>query len=234
MNLLSLPHLTDGLAAASPLAFVGFFLLGVGSSFTPCIYPLIPITISILGSNQAESKLRAFLLTLAYIGGIAFTYATLGLIAAFTGSLFGSLSGNPWVLIGMSVLIMAFGLNMLDVFQIRLGNFAGGGTGQRKPGMLSNLVYGLTFGLIASPCTAPPLAAILTFVATTHSLVIGPLALFVFALGMGSILLLLGTFSSLMTRIPKSGMWMIAIKKVMGYLMVAMAGYFMFKAGTQW
>lgn len=210
------------------------FAAGVASSFTPCIYPLIPVTISILGSNQAESKLRAFLLTLVYIGGIAVTYAALGLLAAFTGALFGGVASNPWVLIGVSLVIMALALNMLDVFQIRFLSLSIGGAGQRKPGLLANFAYGLTFGLIASPCTAPPLAAILTWVGTTHSLVMGPVLLFAFALGMGTILLLLGTFSSFMTRIPKSGMWMIVIKKTMGYLMIVMAGYFVFKAGTVW
>ncbi|HKP95303.1 MAG TPA: cytochrome c biogenesis protein CcdA [Fibrobacteria bacterium] len=210
------------------------FAAGVASSFTPCIYPLIPVTIGILGSNQAESKLKGFLLTLVYVGGIAFTYATLGLVAAFTGSLFGSFSSNPWLLLGISVVIMALALNMLDVFQIRFIGISGGAGGSRKPGFASNFAYGLTFGLIASPCTAPPLAAILTWVGSTRSLVLGPLFLFSFAMGMGSILLLLGTFSTFLSRIPKSGMWMVVVKKAMGYLMIVMAGYFTFKAGTQW
>jgi thiol:disulfide interchange protein len=210
------------------------FFAGMASSFTPCIYPLIPVTISILGSREVGSKIRGFLLTLCYVGGIAMTYAALGVTAAFTGSLFGSLSSNPWVLLGVAVLIMGLALNMLEVFHINFGRISLGTSGERRPGYLSNFAYGLTFGLVASPCTAPPLAVILAWVGSTHNLVLGPLALFFFALGMGSILILIGTFSSFITRLPRSGMWMVHIKKVMGYLMVIMACYFVFQAGRQW
>jgi thiol:disulfide interchange protein DsbD len=210
------------------------FLAGVASSFTPCIYPLIPVTIGILGSKESGSNLRGFLLTMSYVIGIAVTYATLGLVAALTGSLFGSMSSNPWILMGIGLLVMALALNMLDVFQIDFSRLSLGGGTQRKRGILINFAYGLTFGLVASPCTAPPLAAILTWVGTTRNLVMGPLFLFSFALGMGSILILLGTFSSFLMRMPKSGMWMIVIKKTMGYMLVLMAGYFVFQAGRQW
>jgi len=211
------------------------FLAGVASSLTPCIYPLIPITIGILGSRQAESKLRGFALTLAYVFGIAATYATLGLVAAWTGSLFGSISSNPYVLLGVAAIIMVFALNMLDAFPINL-TFLNSllGSSQGKPGLMANFAYGLTFGLIASPCTAPPLAAILTWVGTTHSLVMGPVLLFAFALGMGSLLVVLGTFSTFVTRLPKSGEWMVKVKKIMGILMIIMAGYFTFQAGQLW
>ncbi len=211
------------------------FMAGVASSFTPCIYPLIPVTISILGTRDVESKFRGFLLTLFYVGGIAVTYAALGVVAALTGSLFGSLSSNPWVLFGVATVVMALALNMLDVFQINFTRLTvGGGGAKRKQGLMSNFAYGLTFGLVASPCTAPPLAAILTWVGSTHNLFMGPLFLFAFALGMGSILILIGTFSSFLTRLPRSGMWMVYIKKVMGYMMILMAGYFVFQAGRQW
>src|SRR6185369_12615204 len=130
--------------------------------------------------------------------------------------------------------LMALALNMLDVFQINFTRLSLGGGTQKKRGFLTNFAYGLTFGLVASPCTAPPLAAILTWVGTTHNLVMGPLFLFAFALGMGAVLILLGTFSTFISRLPRSGMWMVHIKKVMGYMMILMAGYFVFKAGTQW
>jgi cytochrome c-type biogenesis protein len=210
------------------------FLAGMASSFTPCIYPLIPVTIGILGTRKAESKLMGFLLTLVYVMGISVTYAALGVIAALTGALFGSLSANPWVLLSIGALVMVLSLNMLDVFQFNF-NFLSFSTGAgKKPGLLANFAYGLTFGLIASPCTAPPLAAILTWVGATKSLVKGPLFLFAFALGMGTILILLGTFTSLLSRIPKSGAWLIHVKKAMGYMMILMAGYFVFQAGSQW
>jgi cytochrome c-type biogenesis protein len=232
--MISSQNITTALSTGSLGAIVLCFLAGVGSSFTPCIYPLIPVTISILGTRNAESKFRGFLLTLFYVGGIATTYAALGMVAAFTGSLFGSLSSNSWVLLGVAAVVMALALNMLDVFQINFARMTMGGSSQHKQGLLSNFVYGLTFGLVASPCTAPPLAVILAWVGSTHNVIMGPLLLFVFALGMGSILIMIGTFSSFLTRLPRSGMWMVYIKKIMGYMMVLMSGYFVFQAGVQW
>jgi thiol:disulfide interchange protein len=227
-------YLSEVLATGSFGAVFLCFAAGVASSFTPCIYPLIPVTISVLGSRDAESKVRGFLLTLSYVCGIATTYAALGMAAALTGSLFGSFSSNPWVLIGVGAVVMAMALNMLDVFQINFSRLTVGNGSRGRRGLLSNFLYGLTFGLIASPCTAPPLAVILAWVGSTHNLVLGPLLLFVFALGMGAILVLIGTFSTFTARLPKSGIWMVYVKKVMGYVMVVMAGYFIFQAGTQW
>ncbi len=235
MNLFSTDHMSSALSTGSVGVIFLCFAAGVGSSFTPCIYPLIPVTVGILGSRQAESKIMGFLLTLVYVLGIATTYAALGMVAAFTGSLFGSLSANPWVLMGVAVVIMGLALSMLEVFHLNFAlltpNLQGG---KRRPGLLSNFLYGLTFGLVASPCTAPPLAAILTWVGSTKNAIMGPVLLFSFALGMGSVLILLGTFSSFLTRLPRSGVWMVHIKKTMGYLMILMAGYFVFQAGRQW
>lgn len=224
------------LSAGSASAILLCFVAGLFSSLTPCIYPLIPVTVSILGSRQASTRLRALSLSLAYVFGIAATYAALGLAAAFTGSLFGSVSANPWVLIGVGAFIAALSLNMLDALPLpmHLLNGLSGSGNRREPGLLANFAYGLTFGLVASPCTAPPLAAILTWVGSTHSLLLGPLYLFAFALGMGSILVVLGTFSSFLTHLPHSGQWMVYIKKAMGYLLLIMAGYFVFQAGQQW
>jgi thiol:disulfide interchange protein len=235
MDFLSGNHLSTALSTGSVGVVFLCFAAGVASSFTPCIYPLIPVTIGILGSRKVESKLKGFLLTMVYVMGIAVTYATLGLVAALTGSLFGSMSSNPWVLIGVAVVIMGLALSMLDALNINFTRFTVDmGSGKRTPGVLSNFAYGLTFGLVASPCTAPPLAAILTWVGHTRSLVMGPLLLFAFALGMGSILILFGTFSSFLTRLPRSGGWLMYTKKAMGYLMILMAGYFVFQAGRQW
>jgi cytochrome c-type biogenesis protein len=230
------PDLSLSLAGGSFSAIALCFIAGLFSSFTPCLYPLIPVTVGILGSRQASSRLQSFGLSLAYVLGISATYATLGLVAALTGSLFGSFSSNPWVLLGVGGVIGALSLNMLDALPLPmhwLNGMSGSGK-KREPSFLANFAYGLTFGLVASPCTAPPLAAILTWVGSTHSLVLGPLYLFAFAMGMGSLLIVLGTFSSFLARLPKSGEWMVRIKKGMGYLMLFMAGYFIFQAGQQW
>lgn len=234
MDIVNSQHMASALASGSSGVFLLCFAAGLASSFTPCIYPLIPVTIGILGSRQSESRVMAFLLTLSYVMGISATYAGLGLLAAWTGSLFGSLSANPWILLAVGTLIVGMALNMLEVYTIRFGMLGFAAAGRRRTGLVANFVYGLTFGLIASPCTAPPLAAILAWVGSTRSLVAGPLSLFAFALGMGSVLLLIGTFSSSLGRLPRSGAWMVHVKKAMGVMMVIMAGYFVFQAGRQW
>jgi len=235
MSIFSTEAIQGALAGKSLLAYPLVFGAGLITSLTPCIYPLIPVTVSILGAKKAESRVKAFLLALSYVLGIAVTYAILGAVAALTGSLFGQVASNPWVNIGMAVVLAALCLNMLEVFQFRLPGIGGGAAGQnRKTGFVSNFVMGLLFGLVASPCTAPVLGAILLWVGQTGSVIRGSSLLFVFALGMGTFLLAIGTFSSLATTLPRSGDWMIRVKTVMGLLLLGMAGWFCFQAGQLW
>lgn len=234
MSLFSTEAIQGALQGQSLLAYPLVFGAGLVTSLTPCVYPLIPVTVSILGAKKAESRGKAFLLALSYVLGIAVTYAALGAFAALTGALFGEVASNPWVNIVMAVILAALSLNMLEVFHFRLPGLAGASAGQRKTGFVSNFVLGLVFGLVASPCTAPVLGAILLWVGQTGSVVRGSSLLFVFALGMGAFLLAVGTFSSLATTLPKSGDWMVRVKIAMGTLLLAMAGWFCFQAGQLW
>lgn len=234
MSLFSTEAIQGALQGRSLLAYPLVFGAGLVTSLTPCVYPLIPVTVSILGAKKAESRGKAFLLALSYVLGIAVTYAALGAFAALTGALFGEVASNPWVNIAMAVILAALSLNMLEVFHFRLPGLAGATAGQRKTGFVSNFVLGLVFGLVASPCTAPVLGAILLWVGQTGSVVRGSSLLFVFALGMGAFLLAVGTFSSLATTLPKSGDWMVRVKVAMGTLLLAMAGWFCFQAGQLW
>lgn len=234
MSLFSTEAIQGALQGQSLLAYPLVFGAGLITSLTPCVYPLIPVTVSILGAKKAESRGKAFLLALSYVLGIAVTYAALGAFAALTGALFGEVASNPWVNIAMAVILAALSLNMLEVFHFRLPGLAGASAGQRKTGFVSNFVLGLVFGLVASPCTAPVLGAILLWVGQTGSVVRGSTLLFVFALGMGAFLLAVGTFSSLATTLPKSGDWMVRVKIAMGTLLLAMAGWFCFQAGQLW
>lgn len=234
MSIFSTEAIQGALQGQSLLAYPLVFGAGLITSLTPCVYPLIPVTVSILGAKKAESRGKAFLLALSYVLGIAVTYAALGAFAALTGALFGEVASNPWVNIVMAVVLAALSLNMLEVFHFRLPGLAGASAGQRKTGFVSNFVLGLVFGLVASPCTAPVLGAILLWVGQTGSVVRGSSLLFVFALGMGAFLLAVGTFSSLATTLPKSGDWMVRVKIAMGTLLLAMAGWFCFQAGQLW
>jgi cytochrome c-type biogenesis protein len=149
-----------------------------------------------------------------------------------TGSLFGAISSNVWVLFLVANICILFGLSMLDVFTINipfLSNLCAAKPSGR--GLLGVFLLGIIFGLVASPCTAPVLGVILAFVSTSRSYAFGISLLFVYALGVGVLLILIGTFTGILTRLPKSGMWMVAVKKAFGYIMIAMGEYFLIQMG---
>lgn len=211
------------------LSFVAAYLGGLLASLTPCVYPMIPITAGVItNSNLGGSKLRGFLLSLCYVTGMAVTYAGLGIFAAATGSFFGSINTNPWTFLVIGNIILLLGLGMLDVF--KLPTIAPQFSAKIK-GIPGAFLIGIFSGFVAGPCTAPVLGVLLAYVASTRDMVMGALLLFVFAFGMGAILLAVGTFSGLMASIPRSGGWMVRVKKTMGFLMVILAEYFLVKAG---
>lgn len=211
------------------LSFVAAYLGGLLASLTPCVYPMIPITAGVItNSNLGGSKLRGFLLSLCYVTGMAVTYAGLGIFAAATGSFFGSINTSPWTFLVIGNIILLLGLGMLDVFHMPMvaPRFSA-----KIKGIPGAFLIGIFSGFVAGPCTAPVLGVLLAYVASTRDMVMGALLLFVFAFGMGAILLAVGTFSGLMASIPRSGGWMVKIKKAMGFLMVILAEYFLVKAG---
>ena len=211
------------------LAFAAAYAGGLLASLTPCVYPMIPITAGVISnSNIGGSKLRGFLLSLTYITGMAITYAGLGIFAAATGRFFGSVNTSPWTFLIVGNIILLLGLGMLDVF--RLPTFAPQ-LDTRIKGVPGVFVIGMASGLIAGPCTAPVLGALLAYVASTGNLVLGASLLFVFSFGMGAILLVVGTFSGFLASIPRSGNWMVIIKKTMGFFMIGLAEYFLIQAG---
>jgi cytochrome c-type biogenesis protein len=219
-------YLQSSLLASVLIAFIG----GLLASLTPCVYPMIPITAGVIGhANLGGSKGRGFLLSLTYVLGMALTYAALGLFAAATGRFFGTINSSPWTFLIVGNVILLFGLGMLDVF--RLPAFTGRFT-SRRLGMTGIFFAGISSALVAGPCTTPVLGSLLVYTASSQSLIMGGLLLFVFSLGMGTLLLGVGTFSSYLTSIPRSGPWMVTIKKAMGLLMLAMAQYFFIKAGS--
>ncbi len=206
------------------------YLGGLLASLTPCIYPMIPITAGVIShSNLGGSRTRGCLLSLGYVLGMAVTYAALGVFAAATGHLFGSVHANPWTLLLVGSLILAFALSMLDVFSVPTFSTS---LSSRLRGIPGVFIAGISSALVAGPCTAPVLGVLLTYVASTRNLLTGGLLLFAFSVGMGTLLLAVGTFSSFLAAIPKSGVWMIRIKKSMGVLMLILAEYFFVKAGT--
>jgi thiol:disulfide interchange protein DsbD len=210
------------------LSFLSVFIAGILTSFTPCIFPMLPITISILGYHaDKNSRFKNFSRSLAYVLGIALTYSTLGVVAALTGSLFGSMLTNKYVLALLVMLFLSMALSMWGVFEIQAPAFIRNRFGVGKShSLLGAFVMGLVAGIVASPCVGPVLVSILTYVSTTKNAVLGFSLLFTFALGLGLIFIVIGLFSSALKLLPKSGAWMNRIKFVLGAGMWGAALYY--------
>jgi cytochrome c-type biogenesis protein len=235
--LMQVSGITDALQGSPPLAVALLFAAGLLTSLTPCIYPMIPITMGVIGgtAGAGRSRGRTVALTFTYVAGLALLYALLGTIAGATGTLFGTIGANPWARFAVGNLLLLFGLAMLDVFPVsapqKLLAWAGRLQGGTIPGVF---LLGATSGLVAAPCGAPAFAAVLTWVAGTGSPVLGFLYLFVFSLGMTALLVVVGLFSGTLAALPKSGRWMVWIKRLGGVLLIAMAQYYFVQMGMVW
>ncbi len=221
------------------VALGAMFVAGLATSLTPCIYPMIPITVGVIGGVQGASERRSrgrvVGLTLAYAAGLALLYSLLGLLAGLSGSLFGTVSASWWARLLIGNLLLVFALTMLDVLPVaapaRLLAWAGGLAGGSYPAVF---VLGATSGVVAAPCGAPAFAAVLTWVAATRSGALGFAYLFVFSLGMTAILVVAGLFSGTLAALPRSGAWMSWIKKGAGVVLLVMAEYYFVQAGQVW
>ena len=217
------------------LAVPVLFAAGVATSLTPCIYPMIPITAGLLGGAGAggQSRGRTVALTAAYVGGLALVYSLLGLVAGLTGSIFGTVSSNPWAYFTMANLLLVAGLVMLDVtpLVVPAGVVAWAArVGGRSPA--GAFAMGAASGLVAAPCGAPAFAAVLTFVAATRSAVLGLVYLFAFSLGLTALLAGVGLLSGAMAALPRPGRWMVWVKRSGGVILIGMAEYYLVKMGS--
>jgi cytochrome c-type biogenesis protein len=215
--------------SGSILDFFVVFWAGVLVSFTPCVYPIMPITASfIAGANVNGSRGTGFILSLVYVLGIAISYCSLAVFAVASGRIFGQLQNTPLFYAIVGGLLALFGLIMLEIVRLP---YIGLHLKQNRPKSIGAvLLFGLTSGLIIGPCTAPVLATLLTYVASKQNLLYGISLLFVFSYGVGASLILVGTFSGLLTLLPKSGYWLQRIKQVSGGILIAAAFYFIYKA----
>ena len=220
---------------ASALFFV--FFAGVLTSLTPCIYPMIPITAAIVGGQtvgtEKPPKWRTAMLTFSYVIGLAAVYSILGLIAGLTGTMFGSISTNPWLYFAMANMLVLAALAMLDVIPVRLPaalvqRAATAGTGGRAAGAF---VMGSMSGLVAAPCSAPVMIAVMSWVGTTGSATLGFVYLFVFSLGMCTLLVVVGLSSGAVSRLPRAGVWMIWVKRLFAFLMLGVAEWYLIEMG---
>ena len=209
-----------------PLTLLAIFILGLALNLTPCVYPLIPITIGYFSQQSGSSTSRRAALSSLYVLGIAITYSTLGVFSALSGKLFGAWLQHPAVLIFFALLMLVMATSMFGLFEMQAPKFISNRSGGQS-GLLGALTMGLVIGIVAAPCVGPFVISLIALVSSLQSPLLGFLMFFVLALGLGLPYLFLGIFSSGLTAIPRSGMWMIQVKKAMGFILIAMAFYFL-------
>lgn len=205
------------------------FLLGLLLSLTPCIYPMIPITIGILHRNGKKSVMHNFLGSICYAVGLATTFAVMGLLAALAGASFGNLLSQPIFVIVLTLFIGFMSLSMIGIVDLPIPAFMkNNATVNSAFGpFLSAFLFGLLSGSFASPCVSPGLALVLTIVATIGNVFAGFWLLFAFGIGMSIPLIIIGTFSTSLQMLPRAGMWMVEVKKALGFVMLATCFYYL-------
>jgi thiol:disulfide interchange protein DsbD len=208
-----------------PLFLIGVFFAGLALNLTPCVFPLIPITVGFFSQQAKDRSGGTFWLALAYVMGIAITYSAIGVGAALSGALFGAALQNPLVVGGIVVILLALATSMFGLWEFRVPGWAQRASGGRA-GVVGALLMGLLMGFVAAPCIGPFVLGLLTFVGQKGDPLFGFLAFFTLSLGLGLPYLILGTFTGAVNRLPQSGMWMVGVRRVFGVLLIAMAAYF--------
>ncbi|MEO8183422.1 MAG: cytochrome c biogenesis protein CcdA [Deltaproteobacteria bacterium] len=209
-------------------ATLAAFASGLLVSFTPCVYPMVAVTVSVFGARSVKSRFEGFLLSAAFVAGIVLMFVPLGVVAGLTGGVFGSLLSSPWVIVSLSALFLVLAASMFGAFELDLPSglknrlASSGGSG-----FWGALVLGMICGPIAAPCTGPFLTGILAWIAKTQSAAFGAGLMAAFAIGLGVPFFLVGTFA---LQLPKSGRWMMHVKSVLGLVLVVVALYFLSSA----
>jgi thiol:disulfide interchange protein DsbD len=229
---------TAAAAAANPirklfderglLAFFGIFLLGLGLNLTPCVYPMMSVTLALFGAREERRLLARVPAALVYMVGIAITYSLLGVVAAMTGTLFGAALQSPIVLVAIAVVLAAMALSMFGLYEIQVpsGLLTRLSTSSAT-GLVGVFLSGVMVGLFAAPCVGPPIVALLAVVAQSGKPWFGFAAFFVLSIGLGLPYLVLGTFTGLLQALPRSGAWMVWVKEVFGVLLLAVALFYL-------
>lgn len=218
-----------GSMAGIAVAFGG----GVLASFSPCLYPMIPVTVSIIGGTERSTRAGRLALALVYVLGLAATYAALGVAAGLTGTMFGSVSTNPWLYFLMANVMLLAAAMTADVIPVPiperlLARAATVGRGGQAAGVF---VMGIASGLVAAPCGAPVMAAILTWVTTTGSAALGFAYLFAFSLGMCAVLMVVAAVADTAVRLPRPGPWMVWVKRFLALVLLGVAEYYLISMG---
>lgn len=206
------------------LAFAMIYVVGLGTAFTPCVYPMITITVSVFGARETKNKAESAALSTSFVAGLVSLFVPLGVVSALTGSVFGAWLGNPIVAAAFALLFTAMAASMFGAFELNLppalqNRLADvGGIGHRGA-----FALGFVSALIAAPCTGPALIALLSWISTTGNIALGAAGMFFYSVGLGTLFWVVGTFA---VALPKSGRWMEAVKSVFGIALLVMALYY--------
>jgi thiol:disulfide interchange protein DsbD len=203
------------------------FLGGLALNLTPCVYPLIPITVGYFGGQSEGSTTKLFFMGILFILGLAVTYSAIGVITSLTGAIFGSLLQNPIVILIIVAIMLALSLSMFGVYEFKLPDSLVNKAGGAKAGLFGAFFMGLTMGIVAAPCIGPFVLGLVTYVATKQDPFFGFLLFFVLAVGLGTPYLFLAVFSGKIKKLPRAGEWMDAVKHIFGFILIGMALYFL-------
>jgi thiol:disulfide interchange protein DsbD len=205
---------------------LGIFTGGLALNLTPCVYPLIPITVSYFGGKNAQEKSGLIGHGVCYIGGVAMTNSLLGVIAALTGGLIGSLLQSPLMLISIAAILTGFAMSLFGFWGLRLPFWLTQSASKSYSGFFGSFFMGLTLGVVAAPCIGPFVLGLLTWVATLGDPLNGFFIFFTLSLGLGTPLFVLAMFSGQLAKLPRAGEWMNWVRRFMGWILIGMAAYF--------
>lgn len=215
----------DIFARGGLFGFLAIFGMGILLCLTPCVYPMVPVTIGFFGMQTEKRTSRVAFLAGLYVLGIAVTYSILGFLAARTGAVFGSMLSSPYVPSAIAAVLVVLALSMFGMYELRPPSWLASKS-HGQSGALGALMMGLLFGVVAAPCVGPVTVTLLLLVAKVGKPTFGLLSFFTLALGMGTPLFVLAMFSGAVHRIPQAGMWMVSVKKVFGMLLIGAAIYY--------
>jgi len=205
---------------------LGVFAGGLALNLTPCVYPLIPITVSYFGGRSAQGNRGLIGHGICYIGGMALTNSLLGVIAALTGGLIGALLQSPLVLIAIAAILTAFAMSLFGFWELRLPFWLTQAASKSYTGFFGSFFMGITLGVVAAPCIGPFVLGLLTWVATIGDPLVGFVIFFTLSCGLGTPLFVFALFSGQLAKLPKSGEWMNWVRRLMGWVLIGMASYF--------
>ena len=207
------------------LAFLGFYVAGLALNLTPCVYPMLSVTVALFGVEAQQNRvLRASV----YVLGMATMYSVLGASASLTGGFFGAWLASKWVLAGIGILMLILALGMFGLYQFQLpSGVLTRLSSHPRTGIIGMYLAGLIVGIFAAPCIGPPIVALLALVAAKGSILYGFSAFFILSLGLGTPYWLLGVSSGALRKLPRSGMWLVWMEHLFGVILLGAAAYFL-------